>query len=77
MFTTKLVRYIISTYKILKLIMIVLTTFQVYNFVKLTELYYAGSHGMDIKGPEQGSKYEQVRFVFLYFLRKKIFENYT
>jgi hypothetical protein len=57
--------------------MIVLTTFQVYNFVKLTELYYAGSHGMDIKGPEQGSKYEQVRFVFLYFLRKKIFENYT
>jgi trehalose 6-phosphate phosphatase len=50
---------------------------KVYNFVKLTELYYAGSHGMDIKGPEQGSKYEQVRFVFLYFLRKKIFENYT
>ncbi|KAL0726325.1 hypothetical protein Bca4012_022418 [Brassica carinata] len=31
----------------------------VYNFVKLTELYYAGSHGMDIKGPEQGSKYEE------------------
>lgn len=21
------------------------------NFVKLTELYYAGSHGMDIQGP--------------------------
>ncbi|EOA18986.1 hypothetical protein CARUB_v10007631mg [Capsella rubella] len=32
---------------------------KVYNFVKLTELYYAGSHGMDIKGPEQGSKYEE------------------
>ncbi|KAL0660530.1 hypothetical protein Bca4012_081115 [Brassica carinata] len=31
---------------------------KVYNFVKLTELYYAGSHGMDIKGPEQGSKYK-------------------
>ncbi|KFK30542.1 hypothetical protein AALP_AA7G275800 [Arabis alpina] len=30
---------------------------KVYNFVKLTELYYAGSHGMDIKGPEQGSIY--------------------
>ncbi|XP_010531388.1 PREDICTED: probable trehalose-phosphate phosphatase H [Tarenaya hassleriana] len=28
---------------------------KVYNFVKLTELYYAGSHGMDIKGPENGS----------------------
>ncbi|KAG6491791.1 hypothetical protein ZIOFF_046729 [Zingiber officinale] len=26
--------------------------FQVVNFVKLAELYYAGSHGMDIKGPE-------------------------
>lgn len=24
---------------------------KVYNFVKLSELYYAGSHGMDIKGP--------------------------
>ncbi|PPD88146.1 hypothetical protein GOBAR_DD14920 [Gossypium barbadense] len=29
---------------------------KVYNFVKLAELYYAGSHGMDIKGPEKGSK---------------------
>ncbi|TXG60655.1 hypothetical protein EZV62_015228 [Acer yangbiense] len=28
---------------------------KVYNFVKLAELYYAGSHGMDIKGPETGS----------------------
>ncbi|CAH2076020.1 unnamed protein product [Thlaspi arvense] len=32
---------------------------KVYNFVKLTELYYAGSHGMDIQGPEQGSKYKE------------------
>ncbi|XP_021752319.1 probable trehalose-phosphate phosphatase I [Chenopodium quinoa] len=30
---------------------------KVYNFVKLTELYYAGSHGMDIKGPAKGSKH--------------------
>ncbi|KAJ8765732.1 hypothetical protein K2173_014854 [Erythroxylum novogranatense] len=29
---------------------------KVYNFVRLAELYYAGSHGMDIKGPEKGSK---------------------
>ncbi|CAH2061535.1 unnamed protein product [Thlaspi arvense] len=32
---------------------------KVYSFVKLTELYYAGSHGMDIKGPEQGSRYKK------------------
>ncbi|GKB84843.1 probable trehalose-phosphate phosphatase J [Tanacetum coccineum] len=30
---------------------------KVYNFVKLAELYYAGSHGMDIKGPSKGSKH--------------------
>ncbi|CAM8986592.1 unnamed protein product [Rhodiola kirilowii] len=29
---------------------------KVYGFVKLAELYYAGSHGMDIKGPTKGSK---------------------
>ncbi|KAK4274097.1 hypothetical protein QN277_017379 [Acacia crassicarpa] len=31
---------------------------KVYKFVRLAELYYAGSHGMDIKGPtkSQGSK---------------------
>ncbi|TYI50532.1 hypothetical protein E1A91_D12G107900v1 [Gossypium mustelinum] len=29
---------------------------QVYKFVKLAELYYAGSHGLDIKGPEKRSK---------------------
>ncbi|KAK9166933.1 hypothetical protein Scep_002124 [Stephania cephalantha] len=29
---------------------------KVYSFVRLTELYYAGSHGMDIKGPSKSSK---------------------
>ncbi|KAK6923440.1 Trehalose-phosphatase [Dillenia turbinata] len=29
---------------------------KVYSFVQLAELYYAGSHGMDIKGPPQSSK---------------------
>ncbi|EPS68990.1 hypothetical protein M569_05778, partial [Genlisea aurea] len=29
---------------------------KVYNFVRLAELYYAGSHGMDIKGPSKGYK---------------------
>ena len=28
---------------------------QVYEFVGLTELYYAGSHGMDIVGPVRQS----------------------
>jgi hypothetical protein len=28
---------------------------QVYEFVGLTELYYAGSHGMDIMGPVKQS----------------------
>lgn len=27
---------------------------KVENFVKLSELYYAGSHGMDIEGPKVG-----------------------
>ena len=26
-----------------------------FEFVKLAELYYAGSHGMDIKGPAKAS----------------------
>jgi hypothetical protein len=30
---------------------------QVFNFVKLAELYYAGSHGMDIKGPTARCKH--------------------
>lgn len=29
---------------------------KVYNFVRLSELYYAGSHGMDIKGPSKRRK---------------------
>ncbi|VAI31981.1 unnamed protein product [Triticum turgidum subsp. durum] len=29
---------------------------KVFEFVKLAELYYAGSHGMDIKGPAKSSK---------------------
>ncbi|KAF5480825.1 hypothetical protein F2P56_001538 [Juglans regia] len=32
---------------------------KVYSFVRLAELYYAGSHGMDIKGPAKGSKYKK------------------
>lgn len=30
---------------------------QVFNFVRLEELYYAGSHGMDIKGPTADSNH--------------------
>ncbi|XAR73361.1 Trehalose-phosphatase [Bertholletia excelsa] len=33
---------------------------KVYKFVKLAELYYAGSHGMDIKGPSKGSKHKNM-----------------
>ncbi|KAL3619717.1 hypothetical protein CASFOL_034629 [Castilleja foliolosa] len=29
---------------------------KLYKFVRLSELYYAGSHGMDIKGPSKGQK---------------------
>ncbi|XP_075521177.1 putative trehalose-phosphate phosphatase H [Primulina tabacum] len=29
---------------------------KVHSFVRLSELYYAGSHGMDIKGPTKGHK---------------------
>ncbi|CAA0823619.1 Probable trehalose-phosphate phosphatase J, partial [Striga hermonthica] len=32
---------------------------KVYNFVRLAELYYAGSHGMDIKGPSKGFKHNK------------------
>ncbi|KAI9113688.1 hypothetical protein K1719_014939 [Acacia pycnantha] len=32
---------------------------KVYSFVRLAELYYAGSHGMDIKGPTTSSKYNK------------------
>lgn len=34
---------------------------QVYNFVRLAELYYAGSHGMDIKGPTNKRSTKKVR----------------
>jgi hypothetical protein len=30
---------------------------QVRNFVALSELYYAGSHGMDIKGPSSNVRF--------------------
>lgn len=33
---------------------------KVYNFVRLAELYYAGSHGMDITGPTRYYKYNKV-----------------
>ncbi|KAF5461863.1 hypothetical protein F2P56_017926 [Juglans regia] len=32
---------------------------KVYNFVRLAELYYAGSHGMDIKGPSKRRKWNK------------------
>ncbi|KAG6483195.1 probable trehalose-phosphate phosphatase 6 [Zingiber officinale] len=31
------------------------------NFVRLSELYYAGSHGMDIKGPIHGHKHTKAK----------------
>ncbi|PAN14922.1 hypothetical protein PAHAL_2G452900 [Panicum hallii] len=34
---------------------------KVFNFVKLAELYYAGSHGMDIKGPTPESKHAKAK----------------
>ncbi|WZZ37405.1 hypothetical protein YC2023_020806 [Brassica napus] len=40
---------------------------KVYSFVKLAELYYAGSHGMDIKGPTKGfSRYNKDKPSVLY-----------
>ncbi|CAK9324286.1 unnamed protein product [Citrullus colocynthis] len=32
---------------------------KVYGFIRLAELYYAGSHGMDIKGPTKSSKFKK------------------
>ncbi|KAJ9146416.1 hypothetical protein P3X46_028685 [Hevea brasiliensis] len=32
---------------------------KIYSFVKLAGLYYAGSHGMDIKGPSKSQKYKK------------------
>ncbi|KAB5568683.1 hypothetical protein DKX38_002476 [Salix brachista] len=38
---------------------------KVYSFVRLSELYYAGSHGMDIKGPSKNScKYKKGGVLF-------------
>ncbi|XP_010916894.1 probable trehalose-phosphate phosphatase 6 [Elaeis guineensis] len=34
---------------------------KVYNFVQLAELYYAGSHGMDIEGPAKQPKYTKAK----------------
>ncbi|OAY72406.1 putative trehalose-phosphate phosphatase 6 [Ananas comosus] len=34
---------------------------KVYDFVKLAELYYAGSHGMDIKGPAKGRNFKKAK----------------
>ncbi|XP_068636769.1 probable trehalose-phosphate phosphatase 6 [Aristolochia californica] len=39
---------------------------KVYSFVQLAELYYAGSHGMDIKGPAKGPKYKKAKKSFLF-----------
>ncbi|XP_042493779.1 probable trehalose-phosphate phosphatase J [Macadamia integrifolia] len=38
----------------------------VYNFVRLAELYYAGSHGMDIKAPAKGRKYKKGKEAVLF-----------
>ncbi|EAZ06967.1 hypothetical protein OsI_29208 [Oryza sativa Indica Group] len=34
---------------------------KVFEFVKLAELYYAGSHGMDIKGPAKASRHNKAK----------------
>lgn len=47
----------------MSLYMFVCVCFQVYKFVNLSELYYAGSHGMDIKGPVKGHNYEKVNTI--------------
>ncbi|PON61589.1 Trehalose-phosphatase [Parasponia andersonii] len=40
--------------------------YDVYSFVKLAELYYAGSHGMDIKGPSKCTKYKNAKEAVLF-----------
>jgi hypothetical protein len=40
----------------------------VFNFVKLAELYYAGSHGMDIKGPTAQSKHTKAKVSYPHIL---------
>ncbi|KAG8632957.1 probable trehalose-phosphate phosphatase D isoform X2 [Manihot esculenta] len=39
---------------------------KVYSFVKLAGLYYAGSHGMDIKGPSKSRKYKKDQQALLF-----------
>uniref|UniRef100_A0A803NLU5 Trehalose 6-phosphate phosphatase n=1 Tax=Cannabis sativa TaxID=3483 RepID=A0A803NLU5_CANSA len=39
---------------------------KVYDFVKLPELYYAGSHGMDIKGPTKITKQKKIKNAVMY-----------
>ncbi|XXG39098.1 hypothetical protein AAC387_Pa01g0148 [Persea americana] len=39
---------------------------KVYSFVRLGELYYAGSHGMDIKGPAKGPTYKRGKKAVLF-----------
>ncbi|XP_042018906.1 probable trehalose-phosphate phosphatase H isoform X1 [Salvia splendens] len=50
---------------------------KVYDFVKLSELYYAGSHGMDIKGPSKRHisqrKVSKKRIYFDYYCHKIYF----
>ncbi|KAK1303047.1 putative trehalose-phosphate phosphatase 6 [Acorus calamus] len=43
---------------------------KVYDFVKLAELYYAGSHGMDIKGPSKGHRYNNYNKVYEALIEK-------
>lgn len=38
-------------------------TVQVFSFVQLEELFYAGSHGMDIKGPTKCPKHIKAQVV--------------
>ncbi|KAK1264161.1 putative trehalose-phosphate phosphatase 6 [Acorus gramineus] len=43
---------------------------KVYSFVQLAELYYAGSHGMDIKGPSKGHRYNKYKKVYKALMEK-------
>jgi hypothetical protein len=50
---------------------------QVFGFVRLAELYYAGSHGMDIRGPTadangHGEVTKTRLFVFIFFGRRVV-----
>lgn len=45
---------------------IIMQYFQVYEFVGLPELYYAGSHGMDIMGPVRPISKDQTNCIRSY-----------